>query len=180
MISDNPVHMSHVTFILPFFRNSNNIWWQVQYMKLYIMQFSPISYYFQAYSLRTEHLSKTQSVFPQCHRPSVTPTGMKILWKHTHTHTLIFQQLFLHKAGRTANHYKTLAVSIAPNEFPLIFLILLVLFFNVTRKYFNFPKLPKFQTVSASSFFFKVWYPCCDSRIHNKNRSVACQFTTSL
>jgi len=46
--------MSHVTFILhdqasdlPFFGfNSSNIWWQVQFMKLHIMQFSPISYYF--------------------------------------------------------------------------------------------------------------------------------------
>jgi len=34
------------TFI-PFVFNSSNIWWQVQFTKLYIMQFSPISYYFQ-------------------------------------------------------------------------------------------------------------------------------------
>jgi len=54
-ISDNPVHMSHVTFNLLtkpltftlLFHNSNNIRWQVQFMKLYIMQFYPISYYFQ-------------------------------------------------------------------------------------------------------------------------------------
>jgi len=40
-------------------------------------------------SLRTDQLSsQTQStVFPQCHRPSVTPTAIKILHKHTHVYT---------------------------------------------------------------------------------------------
>jgi len=52
--SDNLVRSSHVTYTLhdpaihlPSFHNSNNIWWQVQFMKLYIMQFYPIPYYFQ-------------------------------------------------------------------------------------------------------------------------------------
>jgi len=31
----------------PLLHNSNNIWWQVKFMKLYIMQFYPISYFFQ-------------------------------------------------------------------------------------------------------------------------------------
>jgi hypothetical protein len=105
--------MSHVTFILHFFRNSNNVWWQVQIMKLYIMQFTPSSYYFQAYSLRTEHLSKTQSVFPQCHGPSVTPTGMKRLCKHKHTHTsLYFNNHVFRKQERQQNITKHFSVLI--------------------------------------------------------------------
>jgi len=40
-------YMTKQFTFLPPFHNSYNIWWQVQFMKLYIMQFSPISYYFQ-------------------------------------------------------------------------------------------------------------------------------------
>jgi hypothetical protein len=70
---------------LPFFHTSNNIWWQAQFIKLYIMQF-PIT--FSHKSLRTEkyqHCTQTQfTVYSQCHRPSVTPTSIKTLHKHTH------------------------------------------------------------------------------------------------
>jgi hypothetical protein len=54
-ISDNlyTCLMSHSFYInkplnfLLLLHNSNNIWWQVQFMKLYIMQFYPISCYIQ-------------------------------------------------------------------------------------------------------------------------------------
>ena len=57
--SDNPVCMPHVTCTLldlaihlPFLLNSNNIQWQVQFIKLHIMQFSPISHYFHSYKTK--------------------------------------------------------------------------------------------------------------------------------
>ena len=96
--SDNPVCMPHVTCTLhdlashlPFFLNSASTWWQVQFMKLYIMQFSIISYYFRPQkSTHWSALSQTQStVFPQCHRTRVTPTAIKILCKQTYVYTAI-------------------------------------------------------------------------------------------
>jgi hypothetical protein len=42
-----------------------------------------------------QHCSQTQStVFLQFHRPSVTPTFMKVLYKHTHTHIYISTVMF--------------------------------------------------------------------------------------
>jgi hypothetical protein len=74
-------------FVPFFFHNSNNIWWQVQFIKLYIMQF-PIT--FRHRCIRTDqyqHCTQTQSKFyPQWYRPSVTPTSIKILHKHTHVY----------------------------------------------------------------------------------------------
>ena len=54
-----------------------------------LCSFPHIPITFNHKSLRTDqHCSQIQStVFPQCHRPSVTPTFMKIPDKHTHTHT---------------------------------------------------------------------------------------------
>jgi len=40
-------YMTKSVNFIPFVFNSSNIWWQVQFRKLYIVQFSPISYYFQ-------------------------------------------------------------------------------------------------------------------------------------
>jgi len=34
------LYMTQPITILSFYLNSDNIWWQVQFMKLYIMQFS--------------------------------------------------------------------------------------------------------------------------------------------
>jgi len=78
--------MSHVTHTLHdpdiqphSFLNSNNIWWQVQFI-----------------------CSQTQStVFPQCHRPSVTPTAIKILHNHTNVYTSIAS---FQKAESRAKH----------------------------------------------------------------------------
>ena len=85
-------HINKPFNFFPLLHNSNNIWWQVQLMKLHIMQlcsFFQFSITFSHKSLRTnQHFSQTQStVYSQCHRPSVTPTTIKILHKQTHTHT---------------------------------------------------------------------------------------------
>ena len=94
-ISDKPVHMSHVIFILhdqathiPSFFSLTlitgggrcNLW---NYTLFSFLQFPII---FSHKILRPDqHCCQTQStVFPQCHRPSVTPTVMQILCKHTH------------------------------------------------------------------------------------------------
>ena len=90
--------MPHVTCTLHdpainllFFLNSNCIWWPVQFMKSYIMQFSPISYYFQAqkstdwsalfpkplYSLSSTSQNKFQN------------TAIKVLCKQTYVYTTI-------------------------------------------------------------------------------------------
>jgi len=54
-------------------------------------------------SLRTEQqCCQTQStVYSQCHRPSVTPTFMKILHKHTHTH--VYSSTFLFSDHKKEN-----------------------------------------------------------------------------
>ena len=79
---------------IPFVFNSSNIWWQVQFMKLYIMQFSPFSFTFNHKNLRTDQqCCQTQStVFPQSHRPKVTPTFMKIPHKHVYISTVLFSE----------------------------------------------------------------------------------------
>jgi hypothetical protein len=82
------------TFLL-FFHTFNNIWWQVQFMKLYIMQFYPISSYKILKSDQHHRCSQTQSTdFLQCQRPSITPTFMKIPHKHTHIYisTVMFSE----------------------------------------------------------------------------------------
>jgi len=58
---------------IPPSHNSNNIWREVQIIKLFIMQFHSLSYYFQMQNSKyTEqhysHISST--VFPQSHTPS--------------------------------------------------------------------------------------------------------------
>ena len=147
-------------------------------MKLYIMQFSPISYYFQPQqSMDWSTLLSTQSTdFPQCHTQSVTSTSIKILSKHTnvYTSTASFQ-----KAERRAKHYEA-ALCISLNSFPLNFFILQSLLSNATPKYFKFPILPKFQMIFQLGHIPMVWYPHCASRIHNKGRNEACQYTASL
>jgi hypothetical protein len=83
------------------------------------IQFSPVSYYLQPYSPQTDqNCSQTQStIFPQCHRPSVTPTTITMLCKHTHIYTSIASFL---KAGWTAQHYEA-ALWISSNPFHLNF-----------------------------------------------------------
>ena len=116
--------------------------------------------------------SKPSLDFLQCHRPSVTPTFVKIL--HKHTHMFIFQISCCHKAKRRAKLYQA-AVSITPNLFPLNFFIPPSLFLNPTPKHFQFLILPTFQTMyQLDHVFFKLWYLCCASTIHNKIRNVAC------
>jgi len=63
-------------------------------MKLYIMQFSPFSFTFNHKNLRTDQqCCQTQStVFPQSHRPKVTPTFMKIPHKHVYISTVLFSE----------------------------------------------------------------------------------------
>ena len=107
-------------------------------MKLYIMQFSPIT--FSHKILRTDqHCSQTQSTVY-----SVIPTAIKILYKQTHMFINKFS--CYQKAERRANIYEAV-VDIIPNYFPLNFFILKSLFLNATPKYYKFPNLPKFQTM---------------------------------
>jgi hypothetical protein len=93
----------------------------LNWRKLYFVQLHKL-YSFLNFShkiLRTEkHCSQTQStVFPQCHRSSVTPTVMKIIHKHIHT-CKYFNGSF-HNAGRRAKHHAAVvsitAVSITAN-----------------------------------------------------------------
>ena len=55
-----------------------------------IHSFLQVPITFSHKSLSTDqHCSQTQStVYSQCHGPSVTPTFMKILWKHKHIHNV--------------------------------------------------------------------------------------------
>ena len=119
------------------------------------------------------------NVFPQRHRPSVTPTFMKILRKCQHTFIFQLSSYQKTKDSKTSKRYERI-LNIAPNKFPLIFLILQSLLLHAILKYFKHPTLPKFQTMYQVGHFFKVRYPHCASRIHNKNRNVASQCTTSL
>ena len=50
---------------LPFL-DSNIIWWQVQFMKLYIMQFSLISYHFQPWDSKTRLALLTNPAYSLC------------------------------------------------------------------------------------------------------------------
>jgi len=42
-LTSQSLYINKPLHFLPLLNNSNNIWQQVQFMKLYIMQFSPIS-----------------------------------------------------------------------------------------------------------------------------------------
>ena len=57
------------------------------------------------------------------------------------------------KGGRRANLYEPV-VSITAHYYPLNFLILQSLLLNTTQKYFNFPILPKFQTMYQVGHYF--------------------------
>jgi len=106
-------------------------------------------------SLQTDQLcSQTQpTVFPQCYRPSVTPTAIKILRKHTHAYTSIASFV---KARRIAKHYKA-AMCISTNSFTLNFFTLQSLLLNPTTIHFQFPPHKTPNNISARSRF--VW---CD------------------
>ena len=176
-------YMTHSLYIikthtfLPFFltliisAGRYNLW---SYTLFSFLQF-PIT--FSHNSVRTDqHCSQTQSTdFPQCQRPSVTPTTTKILSKHTNVYTSIAS---FQKAETKAKHYEA-ALCNSPNSFPLNFFILKSLLSNVTPKYPRLPNLPKFQTMYQLVHVFVVWYPHCNSTIHNKRRKVACQYTAS-
>ena len=134
--SQTPSFLSSIILITS--RGRYNLW---RYTLRTFLQ-SPIT--FNHKSLQTDQLcSQTQStVFPQCHRPSVTPTTIKILHKHTHVYTSIASFV---KAGRIAKHYKA-AVCISTNSFPLNFFTLQSLLLNPTPIHFQFPPPTKLQT----------------------------------
>jgi len=96
-IPDKPVCMSHYTFILhypaihpPFFLSSILL---IMYGGRYNLRIYTLDSFLQfpfTFSHKIlspdQNCSQTQfTAFPQCHRPSVTSTVMKILYKHTHT-----------------------------------------------------------------------------------------------
>ena len=66
-----------VTF-LSLFHNSNNIWWQMQLMQLYIMQFSRISYYIQPQKYK---YWSAPTLFPN---PAYSLPSMSQTKYHTH------------------------------------------------------------------------------------------------
>jgi len=78
-----------------------------------LCSFLQFSITFSHNSLWTDqHCCQTQSTaYPQCHRPTVTPTAIKILNKHTNVYTSITS---FQKAERRAKHYEA-AVCISPN-----------------------------------------------------------------
>ena len=114
-ISHNPVCMFHVTHTLyepaihlPSFLPSltliisgdrYNLWSHT------LWSFLQIPTTFSHKSLQTDQLcSQTQStVFLQSYKPSVTPTAIKILSKHTNVYTSI---AIFQKAERRAKHYE--------------------------------------------------------------------------
>jgi len=127
--SQSPSFLSSIILIISGGRY--NLW---RYMLCTFLQY-PIT--FNHKSPQTDQLcSQTQStVFPQCHRPSVTPKAIKILRKQTHVYTSIASFV---KAGRTAKHYKA-AVCISTNSFTLNFFTLQSLLLNPTPRHFQFP-----------------------------------------
>jgi len=130
-----------------FFHYSNNIWWQYNLWRYILCTSLQYPITFNHKSLRTDQLcSQTQSkVFPKCHRPSVTPTTIKILRKETHVYTSIASFV---EAGRIAKHYKA-AVCISTNSFTLNFFTLQSLLLKPTPIHFQFPPHKTPNNVSA-------------------------------
>jgi len=163
---------------LPFFHYSNNIWWQYNLWRYTSHTFLQYPVTFNLKTLQTDQLcSQTQStVFPYCHRPSVTPTAIKMLRKQTHVFTSIASFV---KAGRIAKHYKA-AVCISTNSFTLNFSTLKFLLLNTNPIHFQFsPSQNSKQCISWVTICM-VRCPHCKPRIHNKRRNVDSQRTTSL
>jgi len=133
--SQSPSLLSSIILIISGSRY--NLW---RYTLRTFLQY-PIT--FNHKNLRTDQLcSQTQSaVFPQCHRPSVTPTNIKILHKYTYVYTPIASFV---KAGKIANHYKA-ALCTSTNWFTLNFFTRQSLLLNPTPIHFQFP-LTKLQT----------------------------------
>jgi len=142
--SHSPSYISSIILIISDGRY--NLWCYTLYSYL---QF-PIT--FSHKSIRTDqHCSQTQStVFSQCHKPSVTPTAIKLLSKHTNFYTSITSS---QKGEGRAKHYEA-AVCISPILFPLNFFILQSSFLIATPKYFKLTTLPKFQTMYQLGHFF--------------------------
>ena len=129
-ISDNPVCTSHVThkhthiwtndspscvpsIILMIYGGRYNSW---SYSLCSFLQF-PITFSPKSLGIYQRCCQTQCTVFLQWHKPSVTPTAIKILHKHTHVYTIITSFL---KAGRKAKHYEA-APWISTNSFPLNF-----------------------------------------------------------
>jgi len=149
--------MTQPISFFPFFHYSHNIWWQFNLRRYTLHTFLQYHITFNHKSLQTDQLcSQTQStVFPQCHRPSVTPTTIKILRKQTHVYTSIASFV---KAGRLAKHYKA-AVCISTNSFTLNFFTLQSLLLNPTPIHFQFPPHKTPNNVSAGSRFVRCDVP---------------------
>jgi len=160
-LHEQAIHLPSLTLVISGGRY--NLW---SYALCSFLQF-PVT--FSHNSLTTDQLcSQTQStIFLQSYKPSVTPTAIKILSKHTNVYTSIASFQY---AERTAKHYEA-AVCISPIHFLSIY---------HPPKYIKFPTLPKLQTMFQLGHIFMVWYSHCASRIHNKGRKVACQYTASL
>ena len=108
-----------------------------------------------------QHCSQIQStVFPQCHRPSFTPTVMKILCKHTHSY---ISTVMLSESRKQNTTLQSCSTKHCSKLISYQFFILLSLFLKATPKYFKFPNLIKFQTMYQLGhvFFNAVISPLC-------------------
>ena len=144
VLHDQAIHLSSIILIISGGRY--NLW---SYTLCSFLQL-PIT--FRHNSLTTDqHCSQTQSaIYSHCHKPSVTPTAIKILCKPTHVYTSIAS--FLQAGSRTKCHKA--AVRISPNSFPLNFIIIIQsLLPNATSKISN--------DVSARSWLYGLIFPSC-------------------
>jgi len=121
----SPSFLSSLILIIPGGRY--NLW---SYTLCSFLQFAIT---FSHNSLRNDqYCSQTQStILPQCQRPSVVPSNIKIQCTPANAYTSI---AILRKAGRRAKYYEA-AFCIAPHSFSLNFFTIQSLLLNATPKY---------------------------------------------
>jgi len=123
-----------------------------------------------------QHCCQTQPKdFPQCHRPSVTPTVMILLGKHKNVYISIplFSEIRKNKIFWSCSEHYSNFISSQLLDFAN--------FYSSDTKYFKFPNHPKFQTMyQLDHVCLLMWYPNRSLGTHNKNRDFSCQCTTAM
>jgi len=123
-----------------------------------------------------QHCCQTQSTdFPQCHRPSVTPTVMIIQGRHTRVYISIasFSDIREKKIfWSCSEHYSNLISSQLLDYANL---------YSPQHKILQVTQSSKISNdISARSCLFMMWYPHRNLGMHNKNRNFSCQCTTAM
>ena len=98
ILHDQAIHPSSFhSIILIISGGRSNLW---SYTLCSFLQF-PITFSHKSPTTdQYQHCSQTQStVYPQCHRPTVTPTSIKILHKQTHTCLYFNSHIFRKQDG---------------------------------------------------------------------------------